>query len=85
LNYDRYSNVGIADITPHDTTDNALGVRYIQVRVAGSVVFRHKTGAVSVAVPIAVNQSFRLGSEVVAIHSTGTTATGIIPYYGYGV
>ena len=80
----QYRGIKSSLITPADTAGltNIEGCKFIQVKTtAGNVTFRHKNGDLSVAVPIALNQSFELGSDMVNIMSTGTTAVDIIAYY----
>jgi len=80
----QYRGIKAAFITPADTAGlkNIEGCKFIQVATtAGTVTFRHSNGDLSVAVPIALNQSFELGSDMVNIIATGTTAVDIIAYY----
>lgn len=76
-----FHKFGAAAITPSDTADernlvddeNKMRVRYIQTTAAGSITFRHSDGTLSMAIPIAANQSYAMGTAVVHIMSTGTT------------
>lgn len=85
-----YKKHGAALITPSDTEGeknlvdsvNGLRVRFIQTTAAGVVVFRHSDGTESVPVPVAANQSYRLGTLAVHIMATGTTeGLEIIPLW----
>jgi len=80
-----YQGIKAAFVTPADTAllRNIAGVRFIQAcGAAGTVTFRlDDDTTLTVAVPIALNQSFEIGSKMVNIMSTGTTATNIAAYY----
>jgi glutamate-1-semialdehyde aminotransferase len=80
----QYRGVRAAFVTPADTAGlkNIEGARFIQVcGSAGTVTFRHEDSTISVAIPLALNQSFELGSQMRNIMLTGTTATDIAVYY----
>lgn len=79
-----YRGVDADFVTKSDSASsyNVRGKRFIQVTgVAGDVVFRQVGGITSKPVPLALNQSFELGSDMENIQSTGTTATNIITFY----
>lgn len=87
----KYRKIGAEFIVPADTADArnlisaTLGkVRFIQCVSAGTITFRHDDNTLSVAVPVAVNQSLAIGEDVVHVMATDTSlgATDIIPYWG---
>jgi hypothetical protein len=78
----RYNKVGAAFITKSDTVDNLKGVCAIQATGAGDVVFRHDDGTTSVVIPVTTFSIVPVGRGVVALHSTGTSATNVVAFYG---
>lgn len=79
-----YQGIDTNFVTPSDVAgvQNVAGKRFIQVNgAAGTVTFRHKNGTLSAPIDLALNQSFELGSEMVNIMATGTTATEIATYF----
>lgn len=80
----QYRGIDAAFVTPADTAGvkNVAGRKFIQVcGAAGTVTFRHDDLSLSVAIPLALNQSFELGANMTHIMATGTTATNIASYY----
>lgn len=75
----------ITTVTPHATDENIKGARYIQVVTGGNVVFTKRDGTLTGAIPIAANQSFALGFDLVGINDdAGTTASGFRVYWPAG-
>lgn len=75
-----YSYRNFTSITPHDTNITIKGCRWIQVTVAGNVVFNQRDATQSAAYPMVAYSTFELGWDHVGIH-TSTTATGIFCFW----
>ena len=86
----RFKKFGSAYITPSDDAvpaknlvdaENGLRVRFIQARATGVIVFRHIDETLSVPIDVTANQAYELGTDVVHIMATGTTATNLVALY----